>query len=78
VADQIGGSLRAGADQRLLRTVTRFQARRRADRRIFTWRCWRILVAETRRLSDLCSDNDQLRAGRQHPGYPGLAAMALT
>jgi hypothetical protein len=40
--------------------------------------CWRILVAQTRRLSDPCSDNDQLRAGRQHPGYPGLEAMALT
>src|SRR5215472_17844234 len=33
-ADHNGGYLRAGADQRLLRTVTRFQARHRADRRI--------------------------------------------
>jgi len=31
---QIGGYLRASADHRFLRTVTRFQARRRADRRI--------------------------------------------
>ena len=29
-----GGYLRASADQHLLRTVTRFQARRRADRRL--------------------------------------------
>src|SRR5262249_16273317 len=33
-AAQIGGFLRAEADQRLLRAVTRFQARRRADRRL--------------------------------------------
>src|SRR5262249_34307187 len=32
-AAQIGGFLRAEADQRILRAVTRFQARRRADRR---------------------------------------------
>ena len=34
VADHIGGYLRACADQRLLRTVTRFQARHRAERRL--------------------------------------------
>src|SRR5262249_57823533 len=32
-AAQIGGFLRVEADRRLLRAVTRFQARRRADRR---------------------------------------------
>ena len=34
-ADHNGGDVRANADQRLSRTVTPFQARRRADRRIF-------------------------------------------
>ena len=33
-AEQIGGYLRAHADQRLSRTVTQFQARRRAERRL--------------------------------------------
>src|SRR6516165_4792419 len=37
----IGGYSRAGADQPLLRTVTRFQVLRRADRRVFV----RLLVA---------------------------------
>ena len=35
---ELGGSVRAGADQRLLRAVTRFQARRRPDRRLCGWR----------------------------------------
>ena len=34
IADQNGGSVRASAGEGLLRTVTRFQARRRADRRL--------------------------------------------
>jgi hypothetical protein len=60
-----GGYLRAGADQHLLRTVTRFQARRRADRRIFA----------------LCLQPDPCCGGAQIIGYgappPGPQACAL-
>jgi hypothetical protein len=34
---QNGDDARVGADQQLSRTVTRFQAQRRADRRIFAY-----------------------------------------